>query len=120
MRMAVVALQRRVAEWVTVHAAGALQNGAHHLERCDRIVPGLRCRRLRSRRRTVRARDDHAGRQRGENDAKPGTVYANLSGKEQSRCFVMTCTALATAAEIGATPGSPIPPIFASLSRTCT
>ena len=114
--MTVVALQRGVADGMAVHAARALQNGPDELERSRGIVLRLRGRRG-SRCGTVRARANRRGRER---DAQLGNVHASLSGSERSRCFVMTCTAFATAAEIGATAGSPMPPIFAPLSSTVT
>ena len=119
--VAVVALQRRVAHRVAVHAARALQHGAHGLERCCGIAFRRRPGSGRRRAGRVRTRGGGCSGDAGE----PGfhgrlLRQARRSGSERKRFFVSAKTALATAAAMGATPGSPMPPIFASLSRTCT
>src|SRR5216683_1803650 len=91
--VAVVPLQRPVAGGMAVHAPGALQDGADHLEGGDRVRPRRRCR-SRRRRRGVRTGDERECP--GSGDRPPGRpppaggphATARRRGSDRSRCFV--------------------------------
>ena len=108
---------------MAVHAARALQHGPHQLERGDRVRRRRGCRGgLRRGRRRVRARGEKHDRSRAgrQPPAEASHTAPNLKGSERSLCLVKAKTAFATAAEIGAVAGSPMPPILASLDSTRT